>query len=148
MHKVRWMLSIVVGLLTLSLSATMTPAGAQSLPPCDFCQDVEGGGGWGHSFQSPGALFDKTYAHSGWSAGICGDYHGGCEPEEDDALDLLAIEQIVNEGDIAAIDFLFAELPARVQFVPERGAIQLRGCGGRIVAHIVLDDAVLSSLLK
>lgn len=140
-------LSIVIGLLTLGLTAA-APAAAAQAPPCALCQDMEGGGGWGHSFQSPGANFDRTYEHSGWGPGICGDYHGGCEPEEENALDLLAIEQIVNEGDLEAISFLLAELPARVQFVPERGAIQLRGCGGRIVAHIVLDDAVLSSLLK
>jgi len=147
MHTFGKSLSIVIGLLTLGLSATASAAAAQA-PPCAFCQDMEGGGGWGHSFQSPGALFDRTYEHAGWGPGICGDYHGGCEPEEENDVDLLAIEQIVNGGDFEVITILLKELPAWVQFVPQRGAIQLRGCGGRIVAHIVLDESVISSLLR
>jgi hypothetical protein len=108
-----------------------------------------GGGGWGHSFQSPGALFeDYGDPHIAWRPGTCGGYHTACE-EYDDALEELdALEFAIAVGDAETVASALERYPHVLHYNESRMAIQFTNCGGEIAAHLPVSDALSSALLR
>lgn len=104
---------------------------------CALCQDFEGGGGWGHSFQSPGALFDKAFAHPEWRPATCGTYHTTTPCGISDAM-MQDLRDASRWGDMPRLRALVAARPTRIQLVKSRHAVQVSDCDGHIVAHLAI----------
>lgn len=130
-----------IALLTVTVTA-FTPGSSDASPgdECDFCQDANGGPGWGHSFQSPGALFNAGGSHVAWLPGICGQNHGGCDAYDDALRDIAALEKAIEEHDLPALQWMLSRHPQNLSFNEERGAVQVRDCQRVLVAHFPVSD--------
>ncbi len=124
--------------------AVLGAAGFRELPfttACDFCQDSQGGGGgWGHSFQSPGAQFE-TPGHFAWLPGQCGDMHDVCNPEEQAQL-----EENLKAQDGIALRALLRAHPDIFSVNAARAAIQVADCDGHLMAHFPISAELAQEL--
>ncbi len=103
--------------------------------PCDSCQDGIGGGGIGHSFQGPGALFLGP-GHISWSRGSCAAYHVGCMITR--GLDPNDAEEVVLKGDPSEVRKLLEKNGEFVTLNVARSAIQIRDCDGHLIRHVTI----------
>ena len=67
----------------------------------------------------------------------------GCEEEEEEDL-----ESAILAGDATVIAKLLAKYGDAVDPVPERNAVQIVGCEGRIVVHIPVPEGVFALLAQ
>ena len=103
---------------------------------CNVCLDGMGGGGPGHSFQSGG---DGSFmgSHVNFTAGTCAGNHSSCNGDlPTDSLSLVAMDGIVESGDVLLIAATMQQAPGKIRFNESRRALQLFGCDGIIVANI------------
>jgi hypothetical protein len=56
--------------------------------------------------------------------------------------------QLLRDGDFVALHALVAASDGRLGVNNERGALQMTGCGGAIVLHVVLDDSIIDGLTR
>jgi hypothetical protein len=82
-----------------------------------------GGGGLGHSFQSPGALFHGP-GHSDWLPGSCAGHHTGCE------IGLLEIEEMLRNADVDALRELMESRSTHVKYSAATGLLEILDCDG------------------
>jgi len=107
-----------------------------------------GGGGWGHSFQDPGAQFKADNQHFAWMAGTCGSAHEVCAMTEEDSETFSQFQAAVEAGEhVRALEI--AEAAAGLfDVVPDRSAVQLLDCSGRIAAHFALEETAFAARLR
>lgn len=136
------------------------------LEECGGCNDLcDAGGTAGHyAFESQDYYFAKR---DGWHLdkeeegveeedwclpGSCFEHHHPCEPDDAGCADctdpdfahmlgegLPAMWAAVRSGALQAGD-LAARFPQSIEINEERGALQIIGCGGMVVAHVPLDQ--------
>lgn len=136
----RLLLPLALAVVALTLQAFSSPDALATAGSCAFCQDMEGGGGWGHSCQEPGAQFE-TCPHVAWRGGICSSEHSNCNPEE--AENLQAVVAADNDDRLLEI---IATNPAQIQVNWERRAVQVADCTGRIIAHYPVGETLFGRL--
>ena len=141
----------------LIASVASLAAWAGSPPPVDLasegCVDCTSCAGGQHQTNDTAPELEYSDSHSGVHGcmsstcivhGVCG---GFANAEQSQILGqrLQAVQVAIAEGNVRALEDLLDD-QRRVRFVPERGAIQLIGCGGAVVAHFKLPNAQVAAL--
>lgn len=128
---------------TVAFAAASLRVGAFAAD-CGKCEDASGGGGFGHSFQDPGALFACVpNCHVDWVAGICFDNHPGCGETHDEFLELQAVAET---EDPEILGGFLRENADHVRFNRDRMALQAIGCGDRVVAQVPVKEELARGL--
>ena len=140
-------IGIALVLLSLTIVAVPAPAAAQGCVHCSLCRPDTGEMG------NVAIEGDHTAVHergggthsSCVSTGPCSEQHpvsADClapnEEDQDEDAVLAELFDAVAEGDELTAYRLARRKPLgdRIYYVPERAAVQARGCGGRVVVHL------------
>jgi hypothetical protein len=120
---------------------------------CGYCRDINGGG-WEHTFDGAGALFDchlVNACHGNWQTGICSDWHCGCNAISCPLMEIdrSSVPDMTGTARHQLLAVTLKDAAMMRQFIErnrdlvvlnrERGVIQLIGCGARIVAQAPVD---------